>query len=221
MTTRKTATSSSKPVGEEMGVKEAVFKQSTLCQARRHPASTRPPRCGWDRYVHQASAGCGGYGVLQPCQRDEVAGSGAARKLQGCAGHRDGCGPRRSKTAGLGRVRWLHRQPHDRSATASKWLPLDEAARPSRWTRPSRSSASPWARSAWATWQATTLAGLSAKRRAVEQPDMKYSKTADLLCEMGRFGQKIGAGWYDYQAGKRDAIPSDVVNKMIEEHRRR
>lgn len=58
------------------------------------------------------------------------------------------------------------------------------------------------------------------KRRAVEQPDMKYSKTADLLCEMGRFGQKTGAGWYDYQAGKRDAIPSDVVNQMIEEHRK-
>ena len=46
------------------------------------------------------------------------------------------------------------------------------------------------------------------KRRAVEQPDMKYSKTADLLCELGRFGQKTGAGWYDYQAGKRDAIPN-------------
>ncbi|CAN7537960.1 3-hydroxyacyl-CoA dehydrogenase NAD-binding domain-containing protein [Acidovorax sp. LjRoot117] len=58
------------------------------------------------------------------------------------------------------------------------------------------------------------------KRRYSEKPDMKYSKTADLLCELGRFGQKTGAGWYDYQAGKRDAIPSDVVNKMIEEHRK-
>ncbi|WP_027015351.1 3-hydroxyacyl-CoA dehydrogenase NAD-binding domain-containing protein [Comamonas composti] len=58
------------------------------------------------------------------------------------------------------------------------------------------------------------------KRRAVEQPDMKYSATADKLCELGRFGQKTGAGWYDYQAGKRDAIPSDLVNKMIEEHRK-
>ena len=46
------------------------------------------------------------------------------------------------------------------------------------------------------------------KRRYVEKPDMRYSKTADLLCEMGRFGQKTGAGWYDYAAGKRDAIPS-------------
>ncbi|WOI46709.1 3-hydroxyacyl-CoA dehydrogenase NAD-binding domain-containing protein [Acidovorax sp. BLS4] len=58
------------------------------------------------------------------------------------------------------------------------------------------------------------------KRRYQEKPDMKYSKTADLLCEMGRYGQKTGAGWYDYQAGKRDAIPSEVVNRMIEEHRK-
>jgi 3-hydroxyacyl-CoA dehydrogenase len=48
---------------------------------------------------------------------------------------------------------------------------------------------------------------------------MRYSKTADLLCEMGRYGQKTGAGWYDYQAGKRDAIPSKVVVEMIEKHR--
>ncbi|VTU28060.1 Fatty acid oxidation complex subunit alpha [Variovorax sp. PBL-H6] len=58
------------------------------------------------------------------------------------------------------------------------------------------------------------------KRRAVEHPDMKYSRTADKLCELGRFGQKTGAGWYDYQAGKRDAIPSALVNKMIEDHRK-
>ncbi|VTV16038.1 Fatty acid oxidation complex subunit alpha [Variovorax sp. WDL1] len=58
------------------------------------------------------------------------------------------------------------------------------------------------------------------KRRAVEHPDMKYSRTADKLCELGRFGQKTGAGWYDYQAGKRDAIPSELVDKMIEDHRK-
>ncbi len=58
------------------------------------------------------------------------------------------------------------------------------------------------------------------KRRYVEKPHMKYSKTADLLCEMGRFGQKTGAGWYDYQAGKRDAIPSALVVEMIDELRK-
>jgi 3-hydroxyacyl-CoA dehydrogenase len=57
------------------------------------------------------------------------------------------------------------------------------------------------------------------KRRYVEKPNLRYSKTADLLCEMGRFGQKTGAGWYDYQAGKRDAIPSKVVEEMIAKHR--
>ena len=58
------------------------------------------------------------------------------------------------------------------------------------------------------------------KRRATERADMKYSRSADKLCELGRFGQKTGAGWYDYQAGKRDAIPSELVNKMIEDHRK-
>ncbi len=58
------------------------------------------------------------------------------------------------------------------------------------------------------------------KRRYVEKPNLRYSKTADLLCEMGRYGQKTGAGWYDYQPGKRDAIPSAVVDKMIEDYRK-
>jgi 3-hydroxyacyl-CoA dehydrogenase len=58
------------------------------------------------------------------------------------------------------------------------------------------------------------------KRRAQERPNMLYSRTADKLCELGRFGQKTGAGWYDYKEGKRDAIPSELVNKMIEDHRK-
>ena len=57
------------------------------------------------------------------------------------------------------------------------------------------------------------------KRRASELADMKYSRTADLLCEKGRFGQKTGAGWYDYKPGKRDAIPNAEVVKMIEDYR--
>jgi len=57
------------------------------------------------------------------------------------------------------------------------------------------------------------------KRRYVEKPDLRYSKTADLLCELGRFGQKTGAGWYDYVPGKRDAIPSKLVEEMLSKHR--
>ncbi len=57
------------------------------------------------------------------------------------------------------------------------------------------------------------------KRRYVEKPALRYSKTADLLCELGRYGQKTGAGWYDYVPGKRDAIPSELVNDMLGKHR--
>jgi len=56
------------------------------------------------------------------------------------------------------------------------------------------------------------------KRRYVEKPQVTYSKTADLLCEMGRFGQKTGAGWYDYKPGDRKAYPSQIVNEMIVKH---
>jgi 3-hydroxyacyl-CoA dehydrogenase len=57
------------------------------------------------------------------------------------------------------------------------------------------------------------------KRRYVEQPDMRYSASADKLCELGRYGQKTQAGWYDYEAGKREPIPSPVVEEMLSRHR--
>ncbi len=56
------------------------------------------------------------------------------------------------------------------------------------------------------------------KRRYVEKPEVTYSKVADLLCEKGRFGQKTSAGWYDYKAGDRKPHPSDEVNQMIIAH---
>ena len=58
------------------------------------------------------------------------------------------------------------------------------------------------------------------KRRYVEQPQIRYSKVGDLLCEMGRFGQKTNGGWYDYVPGKRDAVPSPVVADTIDKHRK-
>ncbi|PXX37479.1 MULTISPECIES: 3-hydroxyacyl-CoA dehydrogenase NAD-binding domain-containing protein [Burkholderia] len=53
------------------------------------------------------------------------------------------------------------------------------------------------------------------KRRYVEKPDLQYSKIADRLCEQGRFGQKTGAGWYDYVPGDRNAKPSSLVDEMV------
>ena len=58
------------------------------------------------------------------------------------------------------------------------------------------------------------------KRRYVEKPDVTYSRVADRLCEMGRYGQKTGAGWYRYEPGKRDPIVDPVVDKLVEDYRK-
>jgi 3-hydroxyacyl-CoA dehydrogenase len=57
------------------------------------------------------------------------------------------------------------------------------------------------------------------KRRRLEQPDLKYSAVADAICELGRFGQKTGAGWYDYKPGDRTAYPSAVVDELVAKNR--
>lgn len=56
------------------------------------------------------------------------------------------------------------------------------------------------------------------KRRLAANPAAIYSQLGDHLCEMGRFGQKTQAGWYDYQANDRTAHPSASVVQMIREH---
>jgi len=53
------------------------------------------------------------------------------------------------------------------------------------------------------------------KRLYIEYPERVFSKTPDRICELGRFGQKTGAGWYDYKPGDRTAIPSDLVNNIV------
>ncbi len=58
------------------------------------------------------------------------------------------------------------------------------------------------------------------KRRYLEKPKVRYSKTADLICEQGRFGQKTSAGWYDYKAGDRTPYPSALVQGILEAHRK-
>jgi 3-hydroxyacyl-CoA dehydrogenase len=58
------------------------------------------------------------------------------------------------------------------------------------------------------------------KRRYVEKPHLAYSRTADRLCEMGRFGQKTGAGWYRYETGSREALPDPAVDAMLAAYRK-
>jgi 3-hydroxyacyl-CoA dehydrogenase len=56
------------------------------------------------------------------------------------------------------------------------------------------------------------------KRRYAERPEFTYSRIPDLICELGRFGQKTGAGFYRYEAGARAPIPDPAVEKLIVGH---
>jgi 3-hydroxyacyl-CoA dehydrogenase len=51
--------------------------------------------------------------------------------------------------------------------------------------------------------------------------NVRYSRLADLLCERGRFGSKVGAGWYSYPSGPRSAQPDPEVEALIIEESRR
>jgi 3-hydroxyacyl-CoA dehydrogenase len=50
--------------------------------------------------------------------------------------------------------------------------------------------------------------------RHLEKPGVRQPFAEDRLCELGRYGQKTGAGWYKYDENRR-AIPDPEVNEMI------
>jgi 3-hydroxyacyl-CoA dehydrogenase len=58
------------------------------------------------------------------------------------------------------------------------------------------------------------LAGLDVGWRIRKGRGVK-SPVADRICELGRFGQKTGAGWYRYDKGDRTPIPDTDVEKII------
>ena len=70
-------------------------------------------------------------------------------------------------------------------------------------------------------FRVSDLAGLDVgwyirKRQAATRPaHLRYSKVADQICELGRYGQKTGAGWYRYEAGNRTPIPDPQIEALI------
>jgi 3-hydroxyacyl-CoA dehydrogenase len=69
------------------------------------------------------------------------------------------------------------------------------------------------------------LAGLDVgwyirKRHYSEHPEMPRAVVADRVCELGRFGQKTGKGWYAYKPGDRTAYPDPEVESIIVEARK-
>ena len=55
-------------------------------------------------------------------------------------------------------------------------------------------------------------------RAHLRKPGLRDSNLLDKVCEMGRLGQKTGAGWYRYETGNRTPIPDPVIEQLIVEH---
>jgi 3-hydroxyacyl-CoA dehydrogenase len=59
--------------------------------------------------------------------------------------------------------------------------------------------------------------GYVVRRQQAESrpPEQRYSDIEDRIVEMGRLGQKTGAGWYTYEEGSRSPIPDPEIEAMI------
>jgi 3-hydroxyacyl-CoA dehydrogenase len=70
-------------------------------------------------------------------------------------------------------------------------------------------------------YQMADLAGLDVswrvrKAQAPTRPaHLRYSPIADRVCELGRYGQKTGAGWYRYEEGSRAPISDPAIHELI------
>ncbi len=54
------------------------------------------------------------------------------------------------------------------------------------------------------------------KRQAAARPKSeRYCAIPDRVCELGRFGQKTGAGWYRYEPGSRRPVRDPVIEELI------
>src|SRR5690606_33058089 len=62
--------------------------------------------------------------------------------------------------------------------------------------------------------------GLAVRRRLRETlpASLELSYIPDRVAEMGRYGQKTGAGWYRYEPGSRTPNPPPVTTKLNHDH---
>jgi 3-hydroxyacyl-CoA dehydrogenase len=57
----------------------------------------------------------------------------------------------------------------------------------------------------------------SRQRRAAQNPNYRKLPIADAIVELGRLGQKTGAGWFRYEPGDRTPRPDPEVARIIKE----
>lgn len=71
-------------------------------------------------------------------------------------------------------------------------------------------------------WRVRKGDGVASGQPARVQQGRRYSPLGDLLCEQGRFGQKTGRGWYQYdKPGSQVARPDPWLHSFLEEYRAR
>ncbi|XP_076018124.1 peroxisomal bifunctional enzyme [Genypterus blacodes] len=76
-------------------------------------------------------------------------------------------------------------------------------------------------------WRVRQADGLTGPDVTPGQPERsrqgrRYSPVADLVCEQGRFGQKTGRGWYQYEKpGSREAKSDPWLHSFLEGYRAR
>ena len=57
--------------------------------------------------------------------------------------------------------------------------------------------------------------GWAIRKRKKAETGEQFSAIGDRICEMGRFGQKTGSGFYIYEAGNRKPVPDPFIDKLI------
>ncbi|XP_044073073.1 peroxisomal bifunctional enzyme [Siniperca chuatsi] len=72
----------------------------------------------------------------------------------------------------------------------------------------------------WKVRKGEAEPGVASGQPARIQQDHRYSPLGDLLAEQGRFGQKTGRGWYQYdKPGSRVAMSDPWLHSFLEEYR--
>ena len=56
------------------------------------------------------------------------------------------------------------------------------------------------------------------RHNQIRPSHFRWPGIGDKVCELGRFGQKTNAGWYDYESGRRVPRHSRLIKDVIENH---
>jgi len=204
-------------VFEEMPIKKEVFaKIDKICKPGAVLASnTSTPRRGRDRLrTTKRPDDVIGMHFFSPANVMRLLGGGARREVrQGRGGHRDERGPRIAKVPVCVGVCYGfvgNRMLHQRGREAEKLIL--EGALPHEVDKVLTDFGFPMG----PVRDGATLAGLDVGWRIRKGKGVK-SAVADRICELGRFGQKTGAGYFRYEKGDRTPIPDADVEKIIVE----